>query len=76
MDVPSPHAGQIQDIKISVGDKVSEGDTILTIKTTAREKKEGETAEKPKPEGREKEGGKEAKEEDRASPGEGGERFA
>jgi dihydrolipoamide dehydrogenase len=31
MDVPSPQAGVVQDIKVKVGDKVSEGSVILTL---------------------------------------------
>jgi pyruvate dehydrogenase E2 component (dihydrolipoamide acetyltransferase) len=37
MDVPSPTAGVIKDLKLKVGDKVSEGTVILTLET-------GETA--------------------------------
>src|SRR3954453_6761706 len=31
MDVPSPVAGKIAELKVSVGDKVSEGTTLLTV---------------------------------------------
>ena len=31
MEVPSPDAGKIVDIKISLGDQVSKGDSILEI---------------------------------------------
>ena len=31
MEVPSPDAGKIVDIKITLGDQVSEGDSILEI---------------------------------------------
>lgn len=34
MEVPSPHAGVIQEIKVKVGDKVSEGSVILTLVAT------------------------------------------
>jgi pyruvate dehydrogenase E2 component (dihydrolipoamide acetyltransferase) len=34
MDVPSPHAGVIKDLKIKVGDKVSQGAPILTLELT------------------------------------------
>jgi pyruvate dehydrogenase E2 component (dihydrolipoyllysine-residue acetyltransferase) len=34
MDVPSPHAGVIKDLKIKVGDKVSQGASILTLELT------------------------------------------
>ena len=33
MDVPSPSGGAVKDLKIKVGDKVSEGDLILTLET-------------------------------------------
>src|SRR5438477_11955226 len=35
MDVPSPNAGVIKDVKVKVGDKVSEGSVILTLETQA-----------------------------------------
>ncbi|MCH9769701.1 MAG: dihydrolipoyllysine-residue acetyltransferase [Gammaproteobacteria bacterium] len=35
MEVPSPLAGKVDQVNIKVGDKVSKGDLILTIKTTA-----------------------------------------
>jgi dihydrolipoamide dehydrogenase len=35
MDVPSPAAGTVQDVKIKVGDSVSEGSLILTLATGA-----------------------------------------
>lgn len=31
MEIPSPQAGTVQDIRVSVGDKVSEGSVILTL---------------------------------------------
>src|SRR5438093_13424883 len=31
MDVPSPSAGVVKDLKLKVGDKVSEGGVILTL---------------------------------------------
>src|SRR5882757_1186850 len=33
MDVPSPAAGKVADVKVKVGDKVSEGMLILTLTT-------------------------------------------
>src|SRR5438046_1525428 len=33
MDVPSPSAGVVKDLKLKVGDKVSEGGAILTLET-------------------------------------------
>jgi pyruvate dehydrogenase E2 component (dihydrolipoamide acetyltransferase) len=35
MEIPSPEAGIVKSIKLKVGDKVSEGDLMLTIETTA-----------------------------------------
>jgi dihydrolipoamide dehydrogenase len=34
MDVPSPAAGTVKDVKIKVGDKVAEGTLVLTLETT------------------------------------------
>ncbi len=33
MDVPSPYAGTVKDVKVTIGDKVSEGSIILTMET-------------------------------------------
>src|SRR5438105_15619068 len=35
MDVPSPNVGVVKDVKLNVGDKVSEGSVILTLETQA-----------------------------------------
>ena len=35
MDVPSPAAGKVKDIKVKVGDKVAEGTLILTLEAAA-----------------------------------------
>src|SRR5438128_1801661 len=35
MDVPSPSAGVVKDLKLKVGDKVSEGSVILVLETQA-----------------------------------------
>jgi len=35
MDVPSPEAGTVVAIKIAIGDKISQGDLILTLETSA-----------------------------------------
>jgi dihydrolipoamide dehydrogenase len=43
LDVPSTHTGTIKSMKVSTGDKVSEGDVILTLEI-ADEKTEGESA--------------------------------
>src|SRR5436309_3562935 len=35
MDVPAPTSGTVKELKVKVGDKVSEGSVILTLETTA-----------------------------------------
>src|SRR5512144_982425 len=35
MDVPAPAAGTVKDVRVKVGDKVSEGSLILTLETSA-----------------------------------------
>ncbi|HEY3487151.1 MAG TPA: 2-oxo acid dehydrogenase subunit E2, partial [Gammaproteobacteria bacterium] len=35
IEIPSPDAGVIQEIKIKVGDKVSQGDLVMTLEATA-----------------------------------------
>ncbi|NOQ90849.1 MAG: dihydrolipoyllysine-residue acetyltransferase [Gammaproteobacteria bacterium] len=35
MEIPSPFAGTVKEIKISLGDKVSEGDLLITIEASA-----------------------------------------
>ncbi|MDQ2942700.1 MAG: dihydrolipoyl dehydrogenase, partial [Candidatus Dormibacteraeota bacterium] len=43
MDVPSPAAGVVKDLKVKLGDKVSEGNVILTLEAA------GDSAAKPTP---------------------------
>ena len=43
MDVPSPAAGVVKDLKVKLGDKVSEGTVILTLEAA------GDAAAKPAP---------------------------
>ncbi|MGD8933286.1 MAG: biotin/lipoyl-binding protein, partial [Gammaproteobacteria bacterium] len=31
MEIPSPQAGTVKEVKVSIGDKVSEGDLLLTM---------------------------------------------
>jgi dihydrolipoamide dehydrogenase len=38
MDVPSPAAGVVRDLKIKIGDKVSEGTLLLTLDSDAQAK--------------------------------------
>ena len=40
MDIPSPHAGEIKQIKVSVGDKISQGSVIATLLTSETASKE------------------------------------
>jgi pyruvate dehydrogenase E2 component (dihydrolipoamide acetyltransferase) len=42
MEVPAPEAGIVKDVKIKVGDKVSEGDLILLLETGAEVPEAGE----------------------------------
>ena len=35
MEIPSPFAGTVKEIKVNMGDKVSEGDLLITIEATA-----------------------------------------
>src|SRR5947208_2893766 len=35
MDVPAPSAGTVKELKVKLGDKVSEGSVILTLETAA-----------------------------------------
>ena len=44
MDVPSPSAGVVKDIKVSVGDKVSEGTAILVLETDGDASSSGKDA--------------------------------
>jgi pyruvate dehydrogenase E2 component (dihydrolipoamide acetyltransferase) len=44
MDVPSPFAGTVKDLKINAGDKVSQGGLILTLKVEEIEQDSPETA--------------------------------
>jgi dihydrolipoamide dehydrogenase len=45
MDVPSPAAGVVRELKIKTGDRVSEGTPILTLETDAQAAAQGEAAE-------------------------------
>ena len=47
MEIPSPFAGTVKEIKVNMGDKVSEGDLLITIEATAElaEEAPAETAE-------------------------------
>lgn len=60
MDVPSPFAGEVKEVSVKVGDKVSEGDLILSIKVLASEETVTEEKEKAEVKKKEKEEKKEA----------------
>src|SRR5437762_12999809 len=47
MDVPSPSAGVVKDLKLRVGDKVSEGGLILTLETNGAGAARQATSAKP-----------------------------
>ncbi len=50
MEVPSPQAGKVAELKLSVGDKVSEGDLILMLEATADQSESEAEAEQPETE--------------------------
>src|SRR3989442_13217100 len=52
MDVPSPAAGTVKDLKVNVGDKGSEGSVILTLDAAGGAGGPGEPAFPPRPAGR------------------------
>lgn len=54
MEIPSPAAGTIQNIKVKVGDKVSEGSVILTLEPSESKPEELKTKEKETPDSKEK----------------------
>ena len=41
MDVPSPVAGVVRELRVKLGDKVSEGSVVVLIEATSEEKGEG-----------------------------------
>lgn len=47
MDVPSPQAGIVKELKVATGGTVSEGDVILTLEVSAGETAAGKAAEEP-----------------------------
>ena len=49
MDVPAPSAGTVKELKVKVGDKVSEGSVILTLKTGAAAAASAPSAKKEAP---------------------------
>jgi pyruvate dehydrogenase E2 component (dihydrolipoamide acetyltransferase) len=49
MDVPAPFAGVVQDLKVKVGDRVSQGAPLLTLDVEAEAPSEPAPAEQPQP---------------------------
>ena len=49
MDVPSPVAGTVKEIKVKVGDKVSEGTLVMLLETSATDAKPTAAPTKPAP---------------------------
>ena len=47
MEIPSPHAGTVKALKVSVGDKISEGAYILDMEIEAAAEEKNETASTP-----------------------------
>lgn len=60
LDVPSTHAGTIKSMKVSIGDKVSEGDVILILETGEGEAEPAGGGEKESPADQEPDEEKEA----------------
>jgi pyruvate dehydrogenase E2 component (dihydrolipoamide acetyltransferase) len=50
MDIPSPQAGEIKQIKVNVGDKIKEGSPIVSLLASETESKEESVIEEKKPE--------------------------
>src|SRR5882724_8548723 len=51
MDVPAPAAGTVKDLKVKVGDKVSEGSVILTLEAAGAGAAPAKPASSPPPGG-------------------------
>ena len=49
MDVPAPRAGTVKDVKVRVGDKVSQGALVLTLEGSAAEKASAPPQAEPAP---------------------------
>jgi dihydrolipoamide dehydrogenase len=49
MDIPSPAAGRVGEMKVAKGDRVSAGDVILLLQTGARERTAPPAAPRPQP---------------------------
>ena len=68
MDIPSPKVGEIKEIKVNIGDKVSEGTPIISLLISEEEVKKDNQVSKRTEEAEEKETPKIEKSENRITP--------
>ena len=68
MDIPSPKVGEIKEIKVNIGDKVSEGTPIISLLISKEEVKKDNQVSKETEEAEEKETPKIEKSENRITP--------
>ena len=68
MDIPSPNAGEIKEIKVNIGDKVSEGTPIISLLISKEGVKKDNQVSKETEEAEEKETPKIEKSENRIAP--------
>ena len=68
MDIPSPNTGEIKEIKVNIGDKVSEGTPIISLLISKEEVKKDNQVSKETEEAEEKETPKIEKSENRITP--------
>ena len=68
MDIPSPNTGEIKEIKVNIGDKVSEGTPIISLLISKEEVKKDNQVSKETEEVEEKETPKIEKSENRIAP--------
>ena len=68
MDIPSPNTGEIKEIKVNIGDKVSEGTSIISLLISKEGVKKDNQVSKEAEEAEEKETPKIEKSENRISP--------
>jgi pyruvate dehydrogenase E2 component (dihydrolipoamide acetyltransferase) len=47
MELPSPYAGAVKELKVKVGDKVAEGDLLLVLEETMTDESKAESKEAP-----------------------------
>lgn len=68
MDIPSPEAGRVMELKVKIGDKVSEGSLIAIMEAIGETKDESRKAKEEKPEEQEPAAKPEAKKNTAAKP--------